>query len=268
MGKTPTSLSPTTWGGDRLSRANVPAIFFRQKNELHSYPFCAPPILPSKLNYTFHSRYYNIFLAENFILILIPLPLRIMIDLHVYNKIDPKKGRLLITEPFEESSYFNRSVILLCEHNTEGSFGFVLNNYTTIKLTDFEGLPDFETKIGIGGPVNSKNLYYIHTLGDKLKNSVQVAKDLYAGGDFQTLKYLISEGLIQQHEIRFFLGYSGWVDKQLDSELKQNAWLVAEIGNVAEIMDTTNTSLWSDYMSRQGGKYKAFAHFPKNPALN
>ena len=152
-----------------------------------------------------------------------------MIDLHVYNKIDPKKGRLLITEPFEESSYFNRSVILLCEHNADGSFGFVLNNYTTIKLTDFEGLPEFETKIGIGGPVNSKNLYYIHTFGDKLKNSVQITKDLYAGGDFETLKYLISEGLIKENEIRFFLGYSGWVDKQLESELNQNAWLVAEI---------------------------------------
>lgn len=196
-----------------------------------------------------------------------------MIDLNVYNKLEPKKGRLLITEPFEESSYFNRSVVLLCEHNEDGSFGFVLNNYVDVKLSDFEGLPDydamgFEARIGLGGPVSSKNLYYIHTLGDRLDNSVHIVKDIYAGGDFDQLKSLLTVGAIHQNEIRFFLGYSGWVEKQLDGELKHNAWLVADVQSCNEIMDTQNTTLWSDYMARQGGKYKAFAHFPKNPTLN
>lgn len=191
-----------------------------------------------------------------------------MIDLNVYNKLDPKKGRLLITEPFEESSYFHRSVILLCEHNEEGSFGFVLNNYVDVKLSDFEGLPDFKTKIGMGGPVSSKNLYYIHTLGDRLPDSVEVYPGLFAGGDFETLQELIRTSAISESEIRFFLGYSGWVEKQLDGELKHNAWLVADIESVEEIMNTDNKNLWADYMSRQGGKYKAFAHFPKNPTLN
>lgn len=191
-----------------------------------------------------------------------------MIDLNVYNKLEPQKGRLLITEPFEESSYFKRSVILLCEHNEEGSFGFVLNNYMEVSLSDFEGLPEFETKIGLGGPVSSKNLYYIHTLGHRLPESIHIADDIYAGGDFEQLKNMLRAGLIKQNEIRFFLGYSGWVDKQLVGELKHNAWLVTEISDTREIMDTSNTSLWADYMARQGGKYKAFAHFPENPALN
>lgn len=191
-----------------------------------------------------------------------------MIDLNVYNKLEPKKGRLLITEPFEESSYFHRSVVLLCEHNQDGSFGFVLNNYVDVQLTDFEGLPEFETKIGQGGPVSSKNLYYIHTLGDQLPESVEVFPGLYAGGDFETLLNLIRVDAIQEKDVRFFLGYSGWVEKQLESELKHNAWLVADIHDIGEIMDTSNNRLWSDYMSRQGGKYKAFAHFPKNPTLN
>lgn len=191
-----------------------------------------------------------------------------MIDLNVYNKLEPKKGRLLITEPFEESSYFNRSVVLLCEHNEDGSFGFVLNNYLDVQLTDFESLPTFETKIGLGGPVNSKNLYYIHTLGDKIPDSVQITEKIYAGGDFEHVKALLIAGAIEPTEIRFFLGYSGWVEKQLDGELKHNAWLVADITNDDELMDTSNASLWSDCMTRQGGKYKAFAHFPKNPTHN
>ncbi|MGB1104100.1 MAG: YqgE/AlgH family protein [Crocinitomicaceae bacterium] len=196
-----------------------------------------------------------------------------MIDLNVYNTIDPAKGRLLITEPFEDSSYFNRSVILLCEHNHEGTFGFVLNNYLDIKLSSFEGFPTseemvFEPPIGLGGPVNSKNLYYIHTLGDQLKNAVHINGDIYAGGDFEQLKAMLFEGVIQEGQIRFFLGYSGWVEKQLEGELKRNAWLVADIADEHEIMDTNHKTLWVDYMRRQGGKYKAFAHFPKDPALN
>ena len=120
----------------------------------------------------------------------------------------------------------------------------------------------------MGGPVSSKNLYYIHTLGDRLPDSVEVFPGLYAGGDFETLQELIRTSVISENEIRFFLGYSGWVEKQLEGELKHNAWLVADIESVEEIMNTDNKNLWADYMYRQGGKYKAFAHFPKNPTLN
>ena len=196
-----------------------------------------------------------------------------MLDLNVYNKLNPEKGRLLITEPFEDSSYFNRAVILLCEHNEEGTFGFVLNNYVDVKLSNFEGFPQpeemsFEPKIGLGGPVNSKNLYYIHTLGNQLENAVHISGNIYAGGDFQQLKSKLFEGTIAENQIRFFLGYSGWVEKQLEGELKRNAWLVADIHDEEEMMNTHHETLWADYMRRQGGKYKAFAHFPKDPALN
>ena len=115
-----------------------------------------------------------------------------MLDLNVYNTLVPKKGRLLITEPFLESEYFHRAVILLCEHNEEGTFGFVLNNYVDIDLSEFEGVPEFETKISLGGPVSVKNLYYIHTLGEKLPGSIQVKDNLYAGGDFDILKEMIA----------------------------------------------------------------------------
>lgn len=191
-----------------------------------------------------------------------------MLDLNVYNKLNPEKGKLLITEPFLEGDYFQRAVILLCEHNEEGSFGFVLNNYVDIGLDNFEDIPEFDTKISTGGPVSTKNLYYIHTLGDKLEGSIQVHKNLYAGGDFEQLKTLMSTGVVKRDEVRFFLGYSGWVEKQLEGELKHNSWLVSDIDNVDEIMDVDYQNIWNDYMERQGGKYKAFAHFPKNPELN
>ncbi len=196
-----------------------------------------------------------------------------MFDLNVYNTLDPKKGRLLITEPFMQNDYFHRSVILLCEHNEDGSFGFVLNNYTDVKLSEFENMHEVEGfcddfRISIGGPVSAKNLYYIHTLGDQLPDSIHVAGNIYAGGDFDLLKEKIANGQVTADQVRFFLGYSGWVEKQLNGELKQNSWLVADIDHSDDIMDVNNETIWKDYMQRQGGKYKVFANFPKDPALN
>src|SRR5690606_35136793 len=131
--------------------------------------------------------------------------------------------------------YFQRAVILLCEHNEEGTFGFVLNNYVDIELSQFEGIPEFDTRISMGGPVSTKNLYYIHTLGDKLPGSINVTGNLYAGGDFEILKEMIASNQVAHNQIRFFLGYSGWVEKQLEGELKHNSWIVTEIKSVDDI---------------------------------
>ena len=69
-------------------------------------------------------------------------------------------------------------------------------------------------------------------------------------------------------KLDFFLGYSGWSKNQLEDELKQNAWLVSDIIDTNDIMDVNNDTIWQDYMNKQGGKYKAFSHFPENPHLN
>lgn len=191
-----------------------------------------------------------------------------MIDLKVHNRLSPKKGRVLITEPFLDDDYFGRSIILLCEHNEEGSFGFVLNNYIDVSISDLVDFPDFDTKISKGGPVGQNHIYYIHTLGDLIDKSTHVVGNIYSGGDFEDVKQKMELGLIKPNQIRFFLGYSGWTSHQLENELKHNSWLVSNIIDEDEIMDTNINDLWEKYMKSQGGKYKAFSHFPKKPNLN
>ena len=190
-----------------------------------------------------------------------------MLDLKVHNKLSPKKGRVLITEPFVNDDYFSRSVVLLCDHNNEGSFGFVLNKYIDVQI---EELSDFEasmTKLSKGGPVGNKHLYFIHTLGPNIEGSVHIVDDIYSSGDFKAIQNLAKLGLIKKDQIRFFLGYSGWTKNQLSGELNQNGWLVSEIIDSKSIMDVNNDTIWQDYMNKQGGKYKAFSHFPENPHL-
>jgi putative transcriptional regulator len=191
-----------------------------------------------------------------------------MLDLKVYNKLSPKKGRVLITEPFLEDDYFERSVVLICEHNEEGSFGFVLNKYSEIELQDISDFPSFDAQISIGGPVDPQHLYYIHTLGLDIPGSIEVVEGLYMGGDFEALKEKANLGLIKKNQIRFFIGYSGWTKGQLEDELAKNAWLVSDIIDLSALMNDQYETIWEDYMRHQGGKYKAFAQFPIDHKLN
>lgn len=79
------------------------------------------------------------------------------------NKLNPEKGRLLISEPFLPDPNFERTVVLLCEHNEEGSFGFVLNKPAIVKVNDvMDELKNFEHPIFIGGPVQQDTLHFIH----------------------------------------------------------------------------------------------------------
>jgi len=76
---------------------------------------------------------------------------------------NPKKGHLLIAEPSILGDVsFNRSVILLADHNEEGSIGFILNKPLDYTINDL--IPEIEGafKIYNGGPVEQDNLYFIH----------------------------------------------------------------------------------------------------------
>jgi putative transcriptional regulator len=187
--------------------------------------------------------------------------------LNVENRIPPSRGRALLSEPFLDDNYFSRSVVLLCEHNQDGSFGFVLNNYMDISIQDIlPDFPDIETRISIGGPVKTGNLYYIHT-HPEVQGCQEVVDGVYIGGDFDTMKQLLAAGMIKAHEIRFFVGYSGWESGQLDEELNRHSWLVSAISG-KDMMNTQRNDLWARMMKKQGGRYKAMSHFPTDPSLN
>ena len=134
-----------------------------------------------------------------------------MIDLRPNQNQVPEKGCVLLSEPFLNDPFFKRTVVLLCEHNEDGAFGFVLNNYIDVALNEvIEDFPEWRNVISIGGPVKSGNLFYLHTLGDLIPESAMVVEGLYFGGDFEKVKELLQRGEIKQNQIRFFIGYSGW----------------------------------------------------------
>jgi len=184
------------------------------------------------------------------------------------NDLKPEKGKVLISEPFMEGRYFNRSVILLTEFSEEGAVGFVLNK--PISLNVNEVLSDmyvFESEVFMGGPVQTGHIYYLHTVPQLIPNSFQIFDQLYWGGDFTVLKELIRTKKVDVDQIRFFAGYSGWSAGQLEDEIKENSWLVSSL-DIQKIMSVDNTDIWRESLSDLGGNYKLWANYPKDQNLN
>jgi putative transcriptional regulator len=88
------------------------------------------------------------------------------------------------------------------------------------------------------------------------------------GGDFGQLYGVMKEKHIQENKIRFFLGYSGWDKGQLESEIKENAWVVADIDDSKEIMQIQEPDTWKYFMRKLGSKYQVMTNFPIDPNAN
>jgi putative transcriptional regulator len=191
-----------------------------------------------------------------------------VIDLSFKNSREPQRGGVLISDPFLDEDYFRRSVILLCDHNDESSFGFVLNNYLDIDLHELDaGFPDIQARISVGGPVETQKLYYIHTFKE-IEESLHVRDGLYFGGSFDEIKVRLYHNEVNKLNIRFFLGYSGWDKGQLKDELSSNSWIVVDNITNEELLNTGNNELWRHCLEKQGGNFKMISKFPLNPSNN
>lgn len=184
------------------------------------------------------------------------------------NKIKPEKGRLLISEPFLPDPNFERTVVLLCEHNEEGSFGFVLNKPSVLKVTEvMEDISSFENIVYVGGPVQQDTLHFIHRNAN-VNNAVEIAGNVYWGGEFENLILLGETKQISGSDIRFFLGYSGWGPGQLDAELEQDSWIVCDFVTDQLLFDTDSQLMWRKALESMGGRFSVYSNYPTDPRLN
>ncbi|HKK75995.1 MAG TPA: YqgE/AlgH family protein [Saprospiraceae bacterium] len=176
---------------------------------------------------------------------------------------DLKRGKVLLAEPFMLDRDFKRSAVVLCEHNKEGSLGFILNRPLAISVDGLvKDFPEFEAEVYSGGPVDHRTLHYLHNLGDMLDDSVKIARGVYWGGDFEKLKVLISTELVKPKNIRFFLGYSGWSAGQLEEEMRLGSWMLADLF-ANYVFKTEPDDLWQQVMHNKGDKYTVLAQIPE-----
>jgi putative transcriptional regulator len=184
------------------------------------------------------------------------------------NNLKPAKGRILLSEPLMGDYYFGRSAVLLAEHNEEGSFGVIMNKPVTARFNDvFKDFPPLEINVFVGGPVDHNHMFFVHTLGKEIEGAIEIKEGLFWGGDIEIVKELIALNRLNDKNIRFFIGYSGWGSKQLEAELKRNSWVVTS-AKPEMLFNTLPNKLWDNLMWKMGGKYRYWTKFPSDPSLN
>jgi putative transcriptional regulator len=178
-----------------------------------------------------------------------------------------QKGDLLVAEPFLKDPAFKRTVTLICENNSNnGTIGLVLNRPSIFRVNEMiPNFPSFQSTVYYGGPVGFDRLNFIHAYGDLIHESFHIKDNIYWNGNFEVLKLLIKEKKVLPHNIKFFAGYAGWENGQLNEEMQDNSWIICKdypaIFKMSEYM-------WQDVLQKMGGKHKLISTFPEDPILN
>lgn len=181
-------------------------------------------------------------------------------------KIQP--GTILIADPFLKDPNFLRTVIFLCEHREEGSFGFVLNRRLDYVISDLmTDLGGCDFPVFYGGPVQQNTIHFLHRCPGLITGGEQVTEEIYWGGEFGEVVNLLADKRLQATDIRLFLGYSGWGEGQLKDEFKQNTWL-ATYASSGLVFGDDETVVWKNALKQLGGKYEQLINYPIDPQLN
>ena len=180
----------------------------------------------------------------------------------------PAPGILLIADPFLKDPNFLRTVVFLCDHQEEGSFGFVLNKKYERTLDELvSGAEGLKIPVYFGGPVQMDTIHFLHQYPNEIPGGNEIREGICWGGDFEIAIELIRLGKIDKHKIRFFIGYSGWGNGQLTEELKEKSWLTV-MANRKLIFHKKTDEIWKDALRHLGGDYEMMANFPIDPQLN
>lgn len=182
--------------------------------------------------------------------------------------IEPASGTLLVANPHLDDPNFLRTVVFLCEHSEEGSFGFVLNRKLDYAIDELvPELGDFKIPVFEGGPVELNTLHFLHQYPDAIPGGKEIGEGLFWGGEFEKVIELINSRTADLNKIRFFLGYSGWGTGQLSAEMEEKTWIVAP-APVKFIFSNNEKELWKDVLKDLGGEYELIINAPLDPRMN
>ncbi|MGW2256996.1 YqgE/AlgH family protein [Streptomyces sp. NPDC001780] len=178
-------------------------------------------------------------------------------------------GRLLVATPALADPNFARAVVLLLDHDGEGSLGVVLNRPTPVDvgeiLAPWGELAGEPGVVFQGGPVSLDSALGLAVIpggdGPLGWRRVYGAIGLV---DLDTPPELIARAL---GSLRIFAGYAGWGPGQLESELREGAWYVVE-SEPGDVSSPRPEGLWRAVLRRQRGKLAMVATYPDDPSLN
>lgn len=175
------------------------------------------------------------------------------------------RGQLLVASPALLDPNFERTVVLIAEHDETGALGIVLNReaeLTVAEATDLlEPLVEPGAMVHSGGPVQPTAVVIVAEFEDAEQAGVRIFGEVgFVAGDadFDTL---------DTRRARVFAGLAGWAPGQLEAELEREDWIV-EPALADDVFADEPDSLWSAVLERKGGSFALLARMPPDPSLN
>ena len=163
-------------------------------------------------------------------------------------KINNLKNHLIIATPSINDPIFKKSVILICDYDSEGSMGLIINkpinNYLLNNIildSDLEDL-SIDSKIHLGGPVGLDVGFVIHDSNYATEKTLIISDSLSLTSDQKIIKDIKHKK--GPHQYIFTLGYAGWDAFQLDNEIKNGDWLIEEATSDF-IFNTNHDEKWN-----------------------
>lgn len=161
---------------------------------------------------------------------------------------------LLLSMPQMQDPNFARTVVLLCEFQTAGAFGLVLNRPTEMAAGDMVRLdPPVERRndlrLYVGGPVQPERGWILLPQPPDDPDSRAVVDGLYLSASPQVLREVL--GTTPAPRARVLAGYAGWGPGQLDDELAESAWLIGDV-HLDLIFDLDPAVMWDTAIRRLG----------------
>jgi putative transcriptional regulator len=178
------------------------------------------------------------------------------------------KGHLLLDSGQLRGSFFQRTVVLICQHDPDGAFGLVLNRAAGSNAGDMivADLPEpiRASPLFLGGPVQPSALSFL--LSDAFIPDANVMPNLSLGHSLDALIEL-GESFSSTQRVKMFAGYAGWSPGQLEEEIKRDAWLTHP-ASLDLIFDVSPNQLWQKILRQKGWQYRLLAQMPEDLSLN
>ena len=176
-----------------------------------------------------------------------------------------KKGSIIFSQPLMNDKNFKRSIILICEHGRDGSFGYKLNDKVDCEYLEINVDKKIKNNLYYGGPVDNTFLNFVHNDNDLGGDKLKIKKNIFLGGDYDELKLKMNR---KEIKCKFFMGYSGWTKNQLEDEIKENSWIVINNFDFDKIFEIVDEKSWSKILSEDSFRNKIFSNYPSDSTLN
>lgn len=179
------------------------------------------------------------------------------------------RGSLLISTPGLRDPNFDRTVVLVLEHEEDGALGVVLNRPSATPVSEvLDGWSDLVCDppiVFVGGPVDSSAAICLGSVRPgAVSEAVRVVMPTLAVIDLDTDPSLLTHEVAY---VRVYAGYAGWGGGQLDEEVEAGGWFVVD-ARPADPFTGAPSLLWRTVLRRQPGRLSLYSSFPEDPSHN